>query len=91
MLVPQPSDLISSSESTEPGFWKYLFNPDKSATPQLESLCLGLAKIIVSMLNNDGALFRLLTVSPAYSGARARSSAHPIADGRILQSHRGKL
>lgn len=32
-----------------PGFWRYMINPDKSATPQFEQLCLGIAKVIVSL------------------------------------------
>ena len=28
--------------------WEYLIKPDKSATQQLEDLCVGLAKCIVS-------------------------------------------
>jgi hypothetical protein len=31
-------------------FYNYLIRPDKSATRQLEDLCLGLAKLIVSLV-----------------------------------------
>lgn len=34
------------------GFWRYLINSQKRATPQLEQLCLGIAKIIVRFLLN---------------------------------------
>ncbi|KIX00807.1 uncharacterized protein Z518_09872 [Rhinocladiella mackenziei CBS 650.93] len=37
---------MATNQSATPGFWRYLINPDKSASPQLETLCLGLAKII---------------------------------------------
>jgi hypothetical protein len=30
-------------------YWGYLFKPDRSATPLLEQLCLGIAKIIVRL------------------------------------------
>jgi hypothetical protein len=30
------------------GYWRYLINPDKSATTQFEQLCVGIAKVIVS-------------------------------------------
>jgi hypothetical protein len=39
---------MDSDQTPGSGYWRYLINPDKSATPQLEQLCLGLAKVIVS-------------------------------------------
>ncbi|KPI44465.1 uncharacterized protein AB675_8621 [Cyphellophora attinorum] len=39
-----------------PGFrWEYLIRPDKTATPQLEELCLGLAKCIIDNEPGVGA------------------------------------
>ncbi|KAK4944082.1 hypothetical protein LTR10_016415 [Elasticomyces elasticus] len=40
---------MNDTQTTGHGFWRYLINPDKSATTQLEHLCLGLAKIIPTL------------------------------------------
>ncbi|EXJ95731.1 hypothetical protein A1O1_00855 [Capronia coronata CBS 617.96] len=40
---------MDANQASGPGFWRYLINPDKSATPQLEQLCLGIAKIISTL------------------------------------------
>ncbi|EXJ89832.1 hypothetical protein A1O3_02899 [Capronia epimyces CBS 606.96] len=40
---------MDANQTPAPGFWSYLINPDKSATPQLEQLCLGIAKIISTL------------------------------------------
>ncbi|KAJ9611751.1 hypothetical protein H2200_004935 [Cladophialophora chaetospira] len=32
-----------------PGYWRYLINPDKSATSQFEQLCKGIAKVIATL------------------------------------------
>lgn len=44
---------MATSQTAAPGFWKYMINPDKSASPQLEQLCLGIAKIIVSQAGHS--------------------------------------
>lgn len=38
---------MTSNHNLGGNYWGYLFKPNKTATPQLEQLCLGLAKIIV--------------------------------------------
>ncbi|KIW61240.1 hypothetical protein PV05_01388 [Exophiala xenobiotica] len=37
---------MDATQTAAHGFWRYLIKPDKSASPQLEQLCLGLAKVI---------------------------------------------
>lgn len=39
---------METNQTNAHGFWRYLINSQKRATPQLEQLCLGIAKIIVS-------------------------------------------
>jgi hypothetical protein len=46
---------MESSGSSQRGFYSYLINPNKSATRQLEDLCLGLVPIIVSALSIGNA------------------------------------
>jgi hypothetical protein len=38
---------MTSNNNTGGNSWGYLFKQDRSATPLLEQLCLGIAKIIV--------------------------------------------
>ncbi|KAJ4508402.1 hypothetical protein HRR83_007333 [Exophiala dermatitidis] len=40
---------MDTNQTAGSGFWRYLINPDKTATQQLEELCLGLAKIISTL------------------------------------------
>ena len=41
---------MDTNKTAAHGFWRYLINSQKRATPQLEQLCLGIAKIIVRRL-----------------------------------------
>jgi hypothetical protein len=40
---------MTSNHNPGGNYWGYLFKSDKSATPLLEQLCLGLAQIIVRL------------------------------------------
>jgi hypothetical protein len=40
---------MTSNNSAGGNYWGYLFKQDKTATPLLEQLCLGIAKIIVRL------------------------------------------
>ncbi|KAJ9646880.1 uncharacterized protein PV06_10375 [Exophiala oligosperma] len=40
---------MDASQAADHGYWGYLIKPDKSASPQLEQLCLGLAKVIPTL------------------------------------------
>lgn len=42
---------MTSSNNNNAGgnYWGYLFKQDRSATPLLEQLCLGIAKVIVRL------------------------------------------
>jgi len=54
---------MNANSNGADAYWRYLITPEKRATPQLEQLCLGLAKVIVRLLQATHEL--LLT--PIYS------------------------
>lgn len=60
---------MSSNQNLGANSWGYLFKPDKSATPLLEQLCLGIAKIIVCL-----AFHLHGYATDLYDGNRANSS-----------------
>ncbi|EXJ59946.1 hypothetical protein A1O7_04094 [Cladophialophora yegresii CBS 114405] len=69
-----------------PGFWRYLINPDKSATPQFEQLCVGIAKVIATLEpgpNSELTPSRLAAfyraVGGNYDALFLRSSDHALS------------
>ncbi|KIW69130.1 hypothetical protein PV04_05023 [Phialophora macrospora] len=68
------------------GFWRYLINPDKSATPQFEQLCVGIAKVIATLEpgpNNELTPSRLAAfyraVGGNYDSLFLKSSDHALS------------
>ncbi|OAL35742.1 hypothetical protein AYO20_04892 [Fonsecaea nubica] len=76
----------NQSAGSAPGFWRYLINPDKSATLQFEQLCWGIAKVIATLEpgpDNELTPSRLATfyrtVGGNYDSLFLKSSDHALS------------